>query len=223
MIKRLPVTLLRACAWFCGGVSLAAIFAFAFRQEAPAFAISLEKMNVLYAGVDNPLSIVVHGVPDEQVRIETQGISLQKQRGHLYNARTSATGSGAIIVSGGDLPSTTFTFRIKTFPDPGVYLGSKTGGKMGVGEFRAQHGIYAPILNMDIDANCEMISYQLIRISGKEDPVTIDNTGPRFGPAAQNLVDRAIPGDIYVFEDIRVMCPGDMASRHMGSMVFKIK
>ncbi|HOY08285.1 MAG TPA: GldM family protein [Saprospiraceae bacterium] len=223
MKKRFSVPLLRACAWFCGGISLAAVFAFAFRQEAPVFAIGLEKMNVLYAGVDNPLSIVVQGVPDEQVRIETQGISLQKQGEHLYNARITTMGSAAIIVSGGDLPPTNFTFRTKAFPDPGVYLGSKSGGKMGVGEFRAQYGIYAPILNMDIDANCEMISYQLTRISGTNDPVTRQNIGARYNPEVYKLVEQVTSGDTYIFEDIKVRCPGDVHSRQLGSMVFKIK
>lgn len=223
MKKRLSVPLLRACAWFCGGISLAAVFAFAFRQEAPVFAIGLEKMNVFYAGFDNPLSIVVRGVPEDQVRIEGDGISLEKMGPIQYVARTAARSKASITVSGGEMKPVTFTYRIKRIPDPGVYLGERRGGTIGVGEFKAQGGIHAPILNMDIDAKCNMMVYKLIRISGKEEPVTIDNTGPLYNPAAQNLVDRAISGDTYVFEDIRVMCPGDIVSRHMGSMIFKIK
>ena len=223
MKKRLPTSLFHACAWFCGGVSLAAVFAFAFRQEKLVFAVSVEKMNVIYAGLANPLHILVSGVPEDQVRIDTKGVSLQKQGENDYNAYSTANGMAAITVSGGDLKPVTFPFRIKKIPGPDIRLGNMKSGQIGKGYFKSQQGISAPILNMDIDARCDVTGFQLTRISGKREPVTRQNVGAYYLPEVYELVVLAKPGDIYFFDNIRVKCPGDAASRHMQSMAFKIR
>ena len=209
--------------WFAGGASLAAVLAFSFSEEPRACAISVEKMNVMYRGVDNPLHVVVRGVPEEQVRVEGDGVELGSG-GHLYyTARVTGQQEARIRVSGGNLEPVEFRYRIKKFPPPTVRLGRYRGGTVPAEAFKTPGGIHAEINGMDICGNCDMRSYKLTRVSGKYDPRTVENTGARYNAAAQEMINLAQPGDTYFFEDIRVMCPGDVIARQMGPLVFKIQ
>jgi hypothetical protein len=224
MKKRFYVRVLFALLWFASGAAAAAALAFTFLEEPRACAISVDKVNVMYQGIDNPLHVVVRGVPEEQVRIEGEGITLTSL-GHLfYSARvTTAQNEARIRVSGGDLKPVEFRYRIKKFPDPDVRLGKFKGGPLSAGAFKAQGGVSAVMTGMDICGNCDTKGYNLTRISGKGDPITCENTGARYNPHTQDMINLAQPGDIYFFDDIRVMCPGDGTARNLGSMKFKIQ
>jgi hypothetical protein len=192
-------------------------------RDAPGCAISLDKQNVFYIGVDNPISVVVRGVPLEQVSLSGEGLSITKGTGDFYTVRATTPGEGSIKVTGGGL-NQTFKYRIKRIPDPALRLGgSRRSGSIGNGEFKAQGGIAAVLENFDFDARCDVVSYEITYLPKRNDPVTQLNTGARFGSAAIDLVNRAKPGDAYFFDEIKVRCPGDAAARNLGAMVFKIK
>ena len=44
-----------------------------------------------------------------------------------------------------------------------------------------------------------------------------------FLPQAQALINKASPGDSYIFNDIKCKCPGDSAPRNIGQLYFTIK
>lgn len=48
-------------------------------------------MNVIYIGIDNPVSISVPGVPNDKVSVSTEGggLSLKKVTGEQYIARAT--------------------------------------------------------------------------------------------------------------------------------------
>jgi len=208
------------------GFSIAGAFAFKVMTDPPNCAISLDKMNVFYTGLDNPVTIVARGVPTEQLVVQGQGVAVKKEQGDRYIVRASMPGSASITVSGGDLPPKEFMYRVKRFPDPELCLGGNArnkGGYMGSGEFKAQGGISAVITGVDICGNCEMISYEVTHSRKGQDPSTVTNMGARFTPQAQVLIQSAQSGDKYFFDEVKVKCPGDVAARDLGSMSFTIK
>ena len=208
------------------GFVLASLLAFKIMSDPPNCAISLDKMNVFYTGVDNPITIVARGVLLEQLTVQGEGVTVKKEQGDRYTVRATTPGDASITVSGGDLAPKKFIYRIKRFPDPLLCLGGNPrnrGGSMGSGEFRAQGGISAQITGMDICGDCSVVSYQITFASKRQDPVTVINAGGRFGPKAQALINRAQPGDQYIFDEVKVKCPGDVAARDLGSLAFKIK
>ncbi|MCB0562374.1 MAG: hypothetical protein KDD09_25650, partial [Phaeodactylibacter sp.] len=114
-------------------------------------------------------------------------------------------------------------FRVKRIPDPVARLSKSQGGAMGNGEFKAQGGVGAFLDNFDFDANCTIQGYKLVYVAARQDPVEVVNGGARYGDAARRLVNKAKPGDIFYFDDVKARCPGDNVGRPINSMVFKIQ
>ncbi len=208
------------------GFALASVLAFKIMSDPPNCAISLDKMNVFYTGVDNPITIVARGVPLEQLTVQGEGVTVKKEQGDHYTVRATTPEYVSITVSGGDLAPKKFNYRIKRFPDPLLCLGGNPrnrGGSMGSGEFRVQGGISAQITGMDICGDCSVVSYQITYSAQGQDPVTVTNTGGRFSPEARVLISKAQSGDQYFFDEVKVKCPGDVAARDLGSLAYKIK
>ena len=49
------------------------------------------------------------------------------------------------------------------------------------------------------------------------------NAGARYNAKSKELINKAKPGDIYYYDNVKAKCPGDPAGRKINSMVFKIK
>jgi len=184
--------------------------------------VSADKMNVMYIGVENPISVAVAGVSSNDVKVNCSGCNLKGSRGK-YIATATKPGETTINVSGGGLPNTPFKFRVKRIPDPVAKLGKKQDGSMGNGEFKAQRGVIPWLDGFDFDAKCQIQGFNLVRVAKRQDPVSNTNKGGTFDAKSQRMVRAAKPGDTYYFENVRARCPGDAAGRKINSMVFKIK
>jgi gliding motility-associated protein GldM len=187
--------------------------------------VSADKMNVFYIGVDNPVSVAAAGVSSNELKVSASGggISLKSSGTGKYVATVSEPGEARITVSGGGLTPTNFNFRVKRIPDPTPQLGRSKGGEMANGEFKAQDGLIAMLEGFDFDARCDIQGYDLVYIAKREDAVDSQNPGGRYNEKSRRLVERAKPGDVYYFNNIRARCPGDKAGRAIGTMVFRIK
>lgn len=188
--------------------------------------VSADKMNVLYIGVDNPVSVVAAGVSSNELRVSGSGggLSLSRASGSgKYTAKVTQPGEAKIRISGGGLTPTSFDFRVKRIPDPVARLSKSAGGSMGNGEFKAQLGVGAFLDNFDFDAQCDIQGYNLVYVPKRQDPVQSVNAGARYNAKSKRLVNQAKPGDIYYFENVKARCPGDRAGRTINSLVFQIK
>jgi gliding motility-associated protein GldM len=186
--------------------------------------VSADKMNVMYIGVDNPISVSAAGVSSDKVKVSASGAGINLNGGNgKYTATVSQPGESTITVSGGGLAPTPFTFRAKRIPDPVAKLGKKADGTMGTGEFKAQGGVIAWLENFDFDARCKIQGFNLVRVPKRQDPVDNPNRGGTYDAKSKRIVQAAKPGDIYYFENVKARCPGDKAGRKINSMVFRIK
>lgn len=186
--------------------------------------VAATKMNVFYIGVENPVSVSAAGVSSSSLKVSASGGGLKlSKKGGNYVANVTTPGEAKITVSGDGLKATSFPFRVKRIPDPQARLGKKPGGPMGTGEFKAQGGVLAMLDNFDFDAKCTISGFEMVYVPKRQDPVPVKNAGPRYSDKARRLVQKAKPGDIYYFDNVRAKCPGDKASRQVNSMVFKIK
>lgn len=208
------------------GVAATSMLAFKLPASDPNCAISLHKMNVFYIGVENPISIVVRGVPEESVVISSDKLTLKKVAGDEYMVTATEPGVGSITVSGGNMPAKTFQFRVKRIPNPVVKLSGRHKSQyMGNGEFCGGGGLAALLEHFDFDAKCEVISFTLEYTAKGQDPVTVENRGARWGSEVQDFINRAKPGDAYFFDNIKVRCPGDGDFERIDiePLYFKIK
>lgn len=188
--------------------------------------VSADKMNVFYIGVENPVSVSAAGVSSNDLRVSKSGpidIKTVNRANGKYVVTATRPGEAKIILSGGGLPNTPYDFRVKRIPDPVARLSKKSGGTMGTGEFKAQGGVGAFLDNFDFDANCSIQGFTLVHVASRQDPVESINAGARYNSQSRRLVNRAKPGDIYYFDDVKARCPGDKIGRPINSMVFKIR
>lgn len=185
--------------------------------------VSADKMNVFYIGVENPVTVSAAGVSSNEMKVNATGVTLKPAGKGKYIATASRPGEAKVTVSGGGLQATNFAFRVKRIPDPVARLSKSSGGSMGNGEFKAQGGVGAFLDNFDFDAKCKIAGYNLTYVAKRQDPVESVNAGARYNAKSKRLVDRAKPGDIYYFDNVKAKCPGDPAGRKINSMVFKIQ
>ncbi len=198
---------------------------FTYEVGERSVAISADKMNVFYIGVENPISVSAAGVSSNDLRVGISGGGgqLSKTGSNSWMVKVSTpTDDCKINVTGGAMNASK-QFRVKRIPDPTAKLGNKEDGAMGNGEFKAQQGLIAWLENFDFDAKCDIQGFALTKVAKRADPVEIVNSGGRFGSDAARLVQSASPGDTYYFENVKARCPGDAAGRKINSLVFKIK
>lgn len=184
-------------------------------------AVSADKMNVLYIGVDNPLTITA-GAGSEKVNATFSGGTIARVSGPKWVARPKTPGEHNInvIVEG---KSTPVRYRVKYLPDPAAFIGNKRGGNVASADFKVQGGVIARLLDSDFEASYRVVSYNVGAIGGKY-PVyqTAANNGNRWSGQAATIINGAGPGTTVFFDDIRVVGP-DGRERQLPQMSFNLK
>lgn len=183
--------------------------------------IAPEKMNVLYLGVDNPL--IIAGADNfTTITCNQPGIAIRPSGPGQFIANVNIPGEYTLIVNTHNSDYQP-TFRAKRIPDPVASLGDQMGGAISVGQFKDQAGILALLQNFDFDAKCQTTGYVMWRIEANGTRSSVVNRGPRFSADSVQLINLATPGDLYIFENIKARCPGDVVNRQLNSLVFFIR
>lgn len=197
---------------------------FSYEVGRRSVAVAADKMNVFYIGVDNPVTVSAAGVSSNDLRVSGSGGGIRMSgSGSKYTVNVTQQGDARISVSGGGLTNTNFTFRVKRIPNPTAKLSGRTGGQMGNGEFKVQDGIAAILDNFDFEAKCQIQGYELVYVPKREDAIPSNNPGPRYNEKSRRLVERAKPGDVYFFNNVKAKCPGDTNGREINNLSFTIK
>lgn len=95
----------------------------------PMATVSATMMNVLYAGIDNPISISVPGVAQNAVSATMTNGSLTRS-GDIWKARPTQVGAECVItvtaaIDGKSQTVSASTFRVRKLPDPTAYIAYK--------------------------------------------------------------------------------------------------
>ncbi|MEN0004850.1 MAG: GldM family protein, partial [Bacteroidota bacterium] len=196
---------------------------FTYEVGERAVTVAADKMNVLYAGVENPISIAAAGIPSAQIQVSATGVELQRRGGAKYIAVPKRVGAATITVAGGGLVPQQFNYRVKRIPDPVMKLGKHVSKTLPAATFRAQLGLIPDLPGFDFDAKCRVGSYEVTRVPRNSDVQSNTNEGPTLSGRAKAIVGQAKAGDIYYFDKIKVRCPGDDNSRALNALVFKIR
>lgn len=158
--------------------------------------ISADKMNVVYRGVDNPMTVSIPGIPDNKVT--ASGTGLSKVSGSKYVMRPGG-GRTVNISAAGSLPdgqrvNTTTEFRIKDIPRPTGTIRGEDGDGGCVRMQRqgleiASVGAILPDFDFDIDLDVTGFKF---KVSGQ--PTVVVN-GRKLDGAAKGALRRARRGE----------------------------
>lgn len=199
---------------------------FTYEVGSRSVAVSADKMNVFYMGVDNPITVSAAGVSSNDVRVNFGNAITGSGSGTNYvvkGVRPTGNGTTDVTVTANGQTLGSFPFRVKPIPDPVPTMGGEQGGDIANSTFRAQRGVIAELKNFDFDARCNIAGFQLLYAPAREDALLASNSGGSFSGQAAALVSRAKPGDNYIFKNIKAKCPGDSAPRSLGTMSFSIR
>ena len=180
--------------------------------------VFLEKMNVLYIGVDNPMTISAGSAGAEKMHVDITNGSITKISGDRYFARPASAGDAKINVTVNG-KSTPFLMRVKRLPDPYAFVGGSKGGGVSAANFKAQGGLTAK-LESDFEAPFTVIGYTVGANVGVYREV--NNEGARWSDAAQALIKQAGPGSQVFFDKIRVKGPDNIV-RELTGIFFNLK
>ena len=170
--------------------------------------ISADKMNVVYRGVVNPMTISMPGVPDNQVNASAPGLS--RKSGPNYIMKPNAGSAEVTIVVTGTFDGQKFSsskkFRIKDIPKPeGAIL--RTTGAVKLAKANILAGELSVAFNdFDFDLSTRVNSFRIL-VPGQPSVVVQGNRVSASGPAAA-AVNRAKRGDIIQISEIRYSVSG---------------
>ncbi|GAB1857334.1 gliding motility protein GldM [Flavobacteriaceae bacterium MHTCC 0001] len=170
--------------------------------------ISADKMNVVYRGVKNPMTISFAGIPDNKVSASAQGLSRAGGSKYVMDA-TRIKGREVTINVSGTLPDggkvgDRATFRIKDLPKPTGTLRGEDGS------IKMQR---ASLEKSSVGAKFDDFDFELpLRVTGFKFKVpgqpTIDVSGNKLNSRAKSALRKAKRGSSVQIYNIQAKASG---------------
>jgi gliding motility-associated protein GldM len=174
---------------------------FATITKPNAALIAADKMNVVYRGVSNPMSISIPGIPNNKVSASAPG--LKKREGSKY-IMDPGTGRTVTITASGTLPdgqrvSSKSEFRIKDIPRPSGSIRGETGSAQMPRTNLEIATIGALLEDFDFDLNLAISGFKF-KVPGQP---TVSVNGNKLDSRAKSALKRAKRGDAVQIFDIQ--------------------
>ena len=167
--------------------------------------ISADKMNVVYRGVENPMTISIPGIPDNKVSASAPG--LKRSRGSKF-IMIPGRGREVTINASGSLPdgqrvNTKSKFRIKDIPAPRGTV-RKQAGSITIPKSSLEiASIGAELEDFDFDITLQTVSFKF-KVPGQP---TITVRGNKLDGKAKSALRRARAGQSVQIFDVKVKNP----------------
>ena len=173
---------------------------FATISKPNAALIAADKMNVVYRGVANPMSISIPGIPNNKVSASAPG--LKKREGSKY-IMNPGTGRTVTITASGILPdgqrvSSRSEFRIKDIPRPAGSIRGESGSAKMPRKNLEIATVGALLEDFDFDLNLKVSGFKF-KVPGQP---TVSVNGNKLDSRAKSALKRAKRGDAVQIFDV---------------------
>lgn len=201
-------------------------FSESYNVGASTTSISADKMNVLYIGLANPISISAAGVPAESVNASISVGNIRKQGAGNYIVTVTNPGRAIInVVASVDGKTKSLgskEFRVKMIPDPVLKVGVNKSGVMKAADFKVQGGLRADLENFEFEGvKYDVVSYRVGIEARGRDYVEGEANSAYFPSNVVGAVRTLRAGDQVYFDNVKVKGP-DGIVRNMGNTSFKL-
>lgn len=187
----------------------------------PTATVSAMMMNVLYAGINNPISISVPGVAQNAVSATMTNGSLTRSGDH-WNAHPTRVGAECVItvtatLEGRSQTVSTSTFRVRKLPDPTAYIaykdskgnenhykGSKPFAKS---LLLAANGLDAAIDDDLLNVHYSVVDFETIVFDSMGNAMPEKSAGSRFSERQKASFRRLSRGKRFYITRIRAKGP----------------
>lgn len=201
-----------------------------FLVSKPTLVVSPLNMNVVYRGLDNPVSIAVPGIPGEKLLVTPINCTITKSKEDIYQIKPGKDATCSVQVGtkqgSGYKNLGAFEFRVKNVPAPKATVAKVSGNaSMTVSEFKK----FIPVLGVSVSnpdfvfaLNYKVKSFTISAIQG------VKNTGEKSMLGASVNVDykgllelMARPGcKIYVSD---IICEGPSGNQQLDPIIITLK
>lgn len=197
-------------------------FSSSYTVMEPMATISPTMMNVLYAGIDNPISISVPGVAINAVEASMSNGSLSKN-GNSWIARPGQIGQDAVItvfasVDGHRQQVGSMTFRVRQLPDPAPFIPIKdaqgnltnykgTPKKISKAQLMEAETIGAAIDDGILNVSFTVESFATVFYDSMGNAIPEVSDGNRFSSRQKEQFRRLKPGSRFFISNVKAKGP----------------
>jgi gliding motility-associated protein GldM len=203
--------------------------------NAPAI-VSPTKMLVLYAALENPVSISVPGYRPQDITATIVGggtLKPDKNPGDylavIPDIRQQVIKEVKINVfvktpqGGSRQIGTGTTFRIKQVPAPVAYFGAKDGGEITLGELKLVNFISVTLKDFAFEGLKYTVKKFKFVVASKKSSSFFEGTGPALTPQMKSAIAAPAKGDMIIVTDIYASFPGSSDKRIPGAITLTVK
>jgi len=202
-------------------------FSFQYMVGSTGASMQLDKMNVFYIGVPNPITVSAAGYSLEDVSVNIPGatVTAGAEKGKfsvMVNSQGEVNAAIMAKTATGPKQVGVQKIRVKMIPDPVAEVGGKSFGVMGASIFRAQLGIVAALKNFDFDARFNVISFEFAVVPKRGEyigPYSVNGSLFSGNPDCVKSIARVRPGDRVFMENIKAKGP-DGRVRNLAPVSF---
>ncbi len=174
--------------------------------------ISHRDFDILYAGINNPINVFHPEFSPENYNVSiSQGKIIYD--GKQFYAKVYRPGYVMVTLSvpsqeGGFKKVAEQQFKVEDLPRPRAKLYNSYGGQMPVSVFKKQRELTADVQGLIIDERFRVMEYTLTYVNQKGLGIFKENVnGSYFTAKSMELINLAEPGDIFIFENIKIKGP----------------
>ena len=187
----------------------------------PSATVAPVLMNVLYAGIANPIRIAVPGVPSGNVTATmTNGTLVRK--GDQWEARPATVGTDAIVsvhakmADGRSVEMAKTTFRVRALPDPMPFIEYKDqngnlrkfrGGQFSKRNLVEADGIQAAIDDDLLNVPFKVLSFELTFYDSMGNIIPEVTQGNQFSQRQKDYIRRLARGKRFYITHVKVLGP----------------
>jgi len=198
----------------------------------PSATVTADKMNVVYRGLANPLTIAAAGFTNDQIRLSSSGGGTLSNKGNGKYLFTPTPSGKAKEVSfrvtatkkdGSTSSMGPFRFRIKQLPSPTIRLAGKTDGMVDKSALQARAFLTSQLDDFLFEGvKYSVISYKLyIAGPGVSTPYMKSVRGPRFPSDALKVLRKARRGATVSISSVKVKGPDGTKQAAGVSVIIK--
>ena len=204
-------------------------FQASYMVAAPAVAVAADKMNVLYIGVPNPISVSAAGVSPTDLQVSFNGCGATKTGGQGGKFIVNATSPGTLTINvsaktkdGVKPQGPPIKFRVKKIPDPVTKVGGQSGNvdmkKMQLSQIG---GVVADLPGFDFDAKFIVTTFELSAVV-KGALKSVVCSGNQLNSEARTILQSAGVGSKIFFDNVKAKGP-DGSLRNIPGVTIKVK
>lgn len=189
---------------------------FPFKSEyivaRPSVTVSADQMNVVYPGLENPISVSVPGIPNERLSVSATNGSLRATGSGKYTVKVAQGPKVEVTVfatmeNGEKKTMGTITLRVKKIPKPTAKFGDLTeSGMMSKNAISVQKGLIAFYENFEYNVIPKVKSFTMT-IMTPNGPVDLTSNSNVFTDAMKLQLSQVRKNQRIMFENIRAVGP----------------